>query len=203
MAKTTRTFIALPVPSALGEKLTRLQSLLAPKVPAARWSSSDREPFHMTLAFLGDVQDNDLNTVCKAVARASLAFSSFELRLESVGAFPNPARPRVLWAGLTAADLAPLVELQKAIVKGVTDAGYRPDDQRFTPHVTLGRIRLERRVHEPLNLTTILQPYLTWSAGTFRVGEVITFASTLTPEGPVYAQLARALLSGKKMMASP
>ena len=94
MARTTRTFIALPVPSALGEKLTRLQSLLAPKVPAARWSSSP--PFHMTLAFLGDVPDNDLNTVCKAVAEASLPFSPFELRLESVGAFPNPAPPRAL-----------------------------------------------------------------------------------------------------------
>ncbi len=201
MARTTRTFIALPVPSALGEKLTRLQSLLAPKVPAARWSSSP--PFHMTLAFLGDVPDNDLNTVCKAVADASLPFSPFELRLESVGAFPNPARPRVLWAGLTAADLSPLFELQKAIVNGVTDAGYRPDDQRFTPHVTLGRIRPDRRGRDPLDLTTILQPYLTWSAGTFRVGEVITFASTLTPEGPAYAQLARAPLSGKKTVASP
>jgi RNA 2',3'-cyclic 3'-phosphodiesterase len=199
MAKTTRTFIALPVPSALGEKLTRLQSLLAPKVPAARWSSSD--PFHTTLAFLGDVPDNDLNTVCKAVAAACALFSSFELRLESVGAFPNPARPRVLWAGLTAADVAPLFGLQKAIVKAVTDAGYRPDDQRFTPHVTLARIRADRRGQDSLNLTTLLQPYLTWSAGTFRVGEVITFASTLTPAGPAYAQLARAPLSGKKTMA--
>ena len=72
MARTTRTFIALAVPSALGEKLTRLQGLLAPKVPAARWSSSP--PFHMTLAFLGDVHDTDLHKVCKAVAEASLLF---------------------------------------------------------------------------------------------------------------------------------
>src|SRR5271157_6631536 len=201
MAKTTRTFIALPVPSALGEQLTRLQSVLAPKVPAARWSSSP--PFHMTLAFLGDVPDNDLNTVCKAVSEASLPFSPFELRLESVGAFPNPARSRVLWAGLTAADLSPLFELHKAILNGVTDAGYRPDDQRFTPHVTLGRIRSDRRGQDPLDLTTILQPYLTSYAETFRVGEVITFASTLTPEGPAYAQLARAPLSGKNTAASP
>ncbi len=201
MAKTTRTFIALPVPAPLGEKLTRLQGLLAPKVPTARWTST--LPFHMTLAFLGDVQDNDLNTICKAVAEACLPFSSCELRLESVGAFPNPARPRVLWAGLTAADLAPLFDLQKAIVKKVTAAGYRPDDQRFTPHVTLGRIRPERRGQAPLDLTTILQPYLTWSAGTFRCGEVVTFASTLTPAGPAYAQLARAPLSGKNTVASP
>lgn len=195
MAKTTRTFIALPVPAPLGEKLKRLQSLLAPEVPAARWTST--EPFHMTLAFLGDVPDNDLNTVCKAAAEASLPFSSFELRLEGVGAFPNPARPRVLWAGLTAADLAPLLELQKAIVKAVTRVGYRPDDQRFTPHVTLGRIRADRRAQDSPNLTNLLPRYLTWSAGTFVVSEVLTFASTLTPEGPVYAQLARSPLSRK------
>lgn len=201
MGKTTRTFIALPVPSALGEKLTRLQSLLAPKIPHARWTSN--LPFHMTLAFLGDVPDNDLDTVCKAVAEASLPFSCFELRLEGVGAFPNLARPRVLWSGLTAADLTPLLELQKSIVKRVTDAGYRPDDQRFTPHVTLGRIRSDRRGQNSPDLSTILQPHLTWSAGTFLVGEVITFASTLTPEGPAYAQLARAPLSGKKTVASP
>ena len=157
----------------------------------------------MTLAFLGDVPDNDLNTVCKAVEEASLPFSSFELRLEGVGAFPSPARPRVLWASLTAADLTPLTALQKAIVQRVTDAGYRPDDQRFTPHVTLGRIRADRRGQNSPDLTTILQPYLTWSAGIVHVGEVVTFASTLTPEGPAYAQLARAPLSRKKTVASP
>ena len=101
-----------------------------------------------------------------------------------MGAFPNPARPRVLWAGLTAADLSPLFELQKAIVNRVTDAGYRPDDQRFTPHVTLGRIRSDRRGQGPLDLTTILQPYLTWSAGTFRVGEVITLPPHSHPKAP-------------------
>ncbi len=195
MAKSTRTFIAVPVPEVLGEKLKRLQELLAPKVPSARWSSSP--PFHMTLAFLGDVLDSDLNRVCKAVAEASLPFSPFELRLEGVGAFPNPARPRVLWAGLTATDLTSLLALQKAIVKQVTAVGYRPDDKRFTPHVTLGRIRSDRNGKPPLDLTSILQPYLSWSAGTFLLNEVVTFASTLTSEGPEYVQLARAALSSK------
>ncbi len=158
----------------------------------------------MTLAFLGDVPDGDLNAVCQAVAEASEPFSPFELRIESVGAFPNPLRPRVLWAGLTAADLTPLQELQKAIVKRVTQVGYRPDDQRFTPHVTLGRIRSDRRGHDSPNLTDLLQlRYLNWSAGTFKVDEVLTFASTLTPEGPAYAQLARAPLSGKNTVVKP
>ncbi len=157
----------------------------------------------MTLAFLGEVPDNDLNPLCKGVAEASLPFPFFELRLEGVGVFPNPARPRVLWAGLAAADMTPLMELQKAIVKKVTTIGYRPDDQRFTPHVTLGRIRSDQRGQASLDLTGTLQAYLNWSAGTFLVREVITFASTLTPEGPAYAQLARAPLSGKKTVPTP
>jgi RNA 2',3'-cyclic 3'-phosphodiesterase len=98
MPKTTRTFVAIAIPTPQGEKLTRLQQQLAPQVPAARWSASP--PFHLTLAFLGDVADGDLNAVCTAVATACLAFPPFDLRLEGVGAFPNPARPRVIWAGL-------------------------------------------------------------------------------------------------------
>jgi 2'-5' RNA ligase len=196
MARTTRTFVALPVPSLLGDKLTRLQELLGSKISSVRWSSG--LPFHLTLAFLGDVPDPDLNRVCKAVAEASLPFSCFELCLEGVGAFPSPARPRVLWAGLAAADMTPLAELQKVIIKKMTAIGYRPEDQRFTPHVTLGRIRSDHRGHVSPDLTTVLQDYLTWSAGTFVVRDVVTFASTLTPEGPAYAQLARAPLAGKK-----
>jgi RNA 2',3'-cyclic 3'-phosphodiesterase len=201
MPRTTRTFIAVAIPEPLGQKLTRLQTLLASEVPAARWSSTP--PFHMTLAFLGDVADSDLDAVCRAVAEAASPFSPFELRLEGVGAFPNPSRPRVIWAGLTAPDLTPLLNLQKAIAKGVGKVGYRPDDQKFTPHTTLGRIKSDRRGPRPADLIEVLEPYRTWEGGSFTVSEVITFASTLTPEGPIYARLARAPLAGKKTEPSP
>ena len=80
----------------------------------------------------------------------------------------------------------------------MTAVGYRPEDLRFTPHVTLGRIKSDRRGQQPLDLTAILEPYQTWSGGTFSVNEVVTFASTLTPDGPAYAQLARAPLCREK-----
>jgi 2'-5' RNA ligase len=201
MPKTTRTFVALALPATSGAKLTRLQSLLEPQVPAARWTRT--EPFHLTLAFLGDVDDTDLHKVCKAVAQAAAPFPQFELQVESIGAFPSATRPRVLWAGLTAANDSPLFPLQRAIVRQMTAVGYRPDDARFTPHVTLGRIKSDRRGPQPPDLTSILEPYQTWSGGTFAVTEVVTFASTLTPEGPVYAPLARAALAGGKNAPSP
>jgi 2'-5' RNA ligase len=156
----------------------------------------------MTLAFLGDVLDNDLNAVCKAVTQASGPFPPFELRLEGVGAFPSPVKPRVLWAGLKSLVPSVLAELQEGVVQAVTNVGYRPDDQRFTPHVTLGRIRPDRRGPLPDDLTTILKPHQSWSGGSFLVSEVITYASTLSQDGPAYAPLARASLTGKKTAQS-
>jgi 2'-5' RNA ligase len=195
MPETTRTFVAVEIPAPQGEKLTRLQQQLAPRIPTARMTSSP--PFHLTLAFLGDVPDTDLNLVCRAVAEACGLFSSFELWLEGVGAFPSPTRPRVIWAGLVGADGSPLAELHQTIARALKKVGYRPDD-KFSPHVTLGRIRQDRRGGRSPDLTAIFQPFQNWSGGTFRVSEIVTFSSTLTPEGPIYAPLGRAPLGGQK-----
>src|SRR3954451_882979 len=99
MAKTTRTFIAVAIPEALGQKLTRLQTLLAPELPGARWTAT--LPFHLTLAFLGDVSDTDLNVLCLAAATAAAPLAPFDLRLEGLGASLQPTRPRVVWVGAT------------------------------------------------------------------------------------------------------
>jgi 2'-5' RNA ligase len=192
--QTTRTFVAVVVPEALGSKLTRLQSLLAPGVTDVRWYTAS--PFHITLAFLGDVDNPELNDVCRAVAEASRESPPFDLRIEGLGVFPNPEKARTLWAGLTGPGLAPLVDLQRGVAAACAGAGYPHDDQHFRPHITLGRITRGRR--PPPDLAPLLAHYRAWSAGSFPVTEVVTFASTLTREGPEYAPLARAPLNGRK-----
>ena len=194
MASTTRTFIAVAVPEAQGQKLTRLQTLLAPDLPGVRWSETS--PFHMTLAFLGDVADTDLNDVCRAVASAAEAAEPFDLRLEGLGAFPHPARPRVVWVGATGPGLVPLETLQKEIANAVRGVGHPPDDDRFHAHVTLGRLKPGRGPSPDMN--PLVKHYRTWSAGSFHVAEAVVFASTLTPDGPIYAPLGRAPLRGGK-----
>lgn len=194
MRETTRTFIAIPIPEPIGLKLGRKQAELTPEVPGCRWTASS--PFHLTLAFLGDIRNRDLNELCRAVAAATGPFERFELRLEGLGAFPSPQKPRVVWAGVTAPDLNPLLDLRKAIVQAATQAGYRPDDPRFHPHITLGRIKSDRG--PSYDLTRLVDREQTWSAGTFTAVEVVTYASTLDPKGPSYAPLGRARLAGKK-----
>jgi 2'-5' RNA ligase len=195
MPKTTRTFVALAVPETLDRRLNALQTQLGPEVPGARWTATF--PFHATLAFLGDVPESDLARVCGTVTEAVAPFHPIQVRLEGVGAFPNGGSPRVLWAGLTS-DTPTLVELQKAVVEALARIGYRPADDRFTPHVTLARIKGDRRSGPRPDLTRVLEPYRNWTGGTFRVGELVVFASVLTREGPIYTALARALLTGRK-----
>jgi 2'-5' RNA ligase len=193
MARKTRTFVALDVAEAQGQKLAHLQELLAPDLAGLRLTT---RPFHLTLAFLGDVDDTALNDVCRAAATAAAGFAPFELRLEGLGVFPNPARPRTLWVGLTGPGLEPLAALQKEVARAVAGAGYPPDDDRFHPHVTLGRLKPGRGPGPDAN--PLLKHYRGWSAGSFRVAEAVTYASTLTPDGPLYAPLGTAPLLGRK-----
>ena len=106
-----------------------------PSDPSLRGlAGSGPDDFHLTLAFLGDVGDPDLNAVCLAVAEAVREQPRFDLIVRGLGAFPDPARPRVLWAGVVG-DLDALASLQKSAFDAATRAGYRPgaDGDAFPP----------------------------------------------------------------------
>lgn len=194
MASSSRIFIAFSVPEVQRTRLGRLQGLIAPEIPNARWVSPAM--FHVTLAFLGDVPDVDLNVVCRAVTRACDGFEPFTVNLQALGAFPDPAKPRVAWVGLTGPGIDALGSIQRAVVQAVGEAGYPPEDDRFHPHLTIGHLKSKKG--DGLDLTPLVAHYRMWSAGNFAVNEVITFASTITPEGPAYMPLAHAALRREK-----
>ena len=194
MRETTRTFIAIPIPEPIEKKLARRQSELTPKVPGCRWVSG--LPFHITLAFLGDVRNNDLNELCLTVAEAVEPIGPFELQLEGLGAFPSEQKARVIWAGVSSFNLNPINELHETVVAAATGVGYRPDDLRFHPHVTLGRIKPERGT--VCDLTKVVERGREWAMGAFTVSEIVTYASSLDAGGPSYAPLGRARLKGQK-----
>lgn len=200
MAQTTRTFLAIDVPPTIADRLTKLQHKLAPLVPAFRWV--DSTPFHLTLAFLGDVPFADLNEVCAAANRAARASKRFEIQVVGLGAFPKPERPRVAWAGFAGDGLEPLAALHRALISELRKIGRPPEDPRFTPHVTLGRLKAGagrgKTPVPPPDLSALVEEYREWSPGSFVIGEIIAYSSTLTPEGPTYAALARAPLASAR-----
>jgi RNA 2',3'-cyclic 3'-phosphodiesterase len=206
MSNTTRTFIALAVPDTLTLRVRRLQEQVAGVVNGVRWV--DTPPFHVTLAFLGDVAHSDLMTVCRTIQEEARNFGPLTLQLEGLGAFPGPSQARVVWSSVSGPGLDSLMALQAAIALGVALAHYPTDQKPFHPHVTLGRAGQghgrgrDRDPNPPPDLSRLVNHYKTWRAGPFTVNEVITFGSTLTREGPAYAALGRAPFASAKSRKS-
>jgi RNA 2',3'-cyclic 3'-phosphodiesterase len=194
MPECTRTFIAIAVPEHVEQELARLQAELAPEFADCRWIST--RPFHITLAFLGDVPDVDLNEICQVVIASTFSFDRFELEVRGLGAFPTTNHPRVVWAGVTATNIKALNELQQLVAGSLQRIGHGPDDQRFHPHVTLGRIKHSR--HSNRGVQALIDRWAGWSAGGFAVSDVLVMASTLGRAGPSYEVLGRGRLAEKK-----
>lgn len=200
MSGSTRAFVAIALPATVAEVLQSIQDRLAPETPGVRWTGAT-SGFHLTLAFLGDVPDAELPALSRAMAMAAEPAAPLSLRLEGLGAFPSPSRPRVLWAGIGGPGRAELTPLRSAIAAALGTLGHPPADDRFRPHVTLGRIRADHR--RPPDWTRLLERFAPWAGPDFEVAEVGLFASRVSPGGPAHATLAHALLKGQKPPIRP
>ena len=197
MSESTRTFVAIPIPESIGKRLSRLQVELTPEVPGCRWTASS--PFHLTLAFLGDVRNSDLNELCLAVAAATEAFERFDVNLQGLGAFPSPRKPRVVWSGVTAPNPNLINDARSTRPGGDASGLSARRVQVSSPH-HLGRIKLDREAR--CDLTELVRRRTGLVGGSFTVVEVVTFASTAAMRGATYAALGRARLLGKKIESS-
>jgi RNA 2',3'-cyclic 3'-phosphodiesterase len=184
-----RTFIAVPVTPQIRQAAAKLSELLRGAAGDVKWVES--ENLHWTLQFLGDVDTLEIPAVCSAVSTAVAEVDSFDLEARGAGAFPAPDRPRTLWIGAGAGAQA-MVALHGAIQRKLNRLGYRAEQRRFVPHITLGRAG---RKSPPRPLVRELAGLAEFDAGSMLVNEVTVFASKLTSEGPQYEVLARAPLA--------
>ena len=166
-----------------------MQWALTEEVARIRWASSD-ERFHLTLAFLGEVRNSDLSRLAELVAASVAGFEPCELEFEGLGAFPSAKRPRVLWAGISPRNPAVFSEMRNAVVAASSKAGYSCDDDRFRPHVTLGRLKPDRR--GPCDISAVVERYRSWTCGVFTASEIVGLASRTGLTGRVTRRSADA-----------
>ncbi len=186
-----RTFIAVEVGDEIRKSAVALQQRLARVDGGVRWATP--QSMHVTLLFLGEVDERDILAVCRAVQEVAGREPPFPLRVSGVGAFPTPRRPKTIWAGITdgADDLRRLYGLLEA---KLLDLGcYRKEDRAYTPHLTLGRVKAESGGRA---LAAELPKLMAWDGGRTVVDEVLVFSSDLRPEGPEYTVLGRGELTG-------
>ena len=126
----TRTFIAVEIGADIRASAVALQEALAKTGAEVKWV--EPESMHVTLLFLGEVDDRELHQVCRAVKDITASEPPFPLRVSGVGAFPTPRRPKILWAGITdgAGELKRLYDKLEA---KLLDLGcYRKEERGYT-----------------------------------------------------------------------
>jgi RNA 2',3'-cyclic 3'-phosphodiesterase len=148
---------------------------------------SERAPAHLTLRFLGEVGEGILPALRTELARAVASVPAFSFRVEGVGAFPSPARPRVVWRGVTEGRAA-LERLAAEVRAAVAAAGVPEEPTPFTPHVTLFRVRSRRDARRAAELLGGHSPPL--DPVEVAVDEVLLRSSVLGPAGAVHATVA-------------
>ena len=166
-----RIFTGLEVPKNVAQSL----SILRGGLPGARWI--DPENYHLTLRFIGDVDDATEREVASLLGRVRRG--SLELRFDTLSSFGG-RRPRAVIA--TLAQTPALMELQAEHERLMQRVGLEPEGRKYTPHVTIARLRdsSSRQVADYLATRALIEPL------PFTVSRFVLFSSRASTGGGPY-----------------
>ncbi len=174
-----RTFVAVFPPPEVRQALFRAARDL-PTIKDFRLVG--QEKIHLTLKFLGEIAEAELDLVKRALQPIRERHEPFEVSTSGFGAFPSARRASILWAGVEEGS-----ERLRALAKEVEDllepAGFEPEGRPYVPHLTLGRARVRRTTL--LDSAGISPPKLR-----FTVSGVELVESTSGKDGVTYSVLA-------------
>lgn len=186
-----RTFIAIELPPNIRDYLGNIENQLKTTGADVKWVSPGN--IHLTLKFLGEIDDKKLIKVTEILETVASGENLFFIRLAGVGAFPNTNSPRVIWLGVDKGD-EETKRIADALEEEIAKIGIPKENRPFSSHITIGRVR------SGLNRIKLAQALngLKDKSGEenleFSVTKITLFESTLTPKGPIYAVLKEASL---------
>ncbi|QKY16642.1 RNA 2',3'-cyclic phosphodiesterase [Halorubrum sp. CBA1229] len=186
-----RAFFAVDLPDDLANPIADAQAAFE---GAEGLRFVDPEQAHVTLKFLGEVDESDTDdsapSLDDVIAAGELAVADadvdpFECAIAGFGVFPSLDYVSVVWAGIDEGS-AGLTALHEAIETETTALGVDPEEHAFTPHVTLARMNDARGKGLVRDVVQNRDPEI----GRFEAEEVRLVSSTLTDDGPVYETVA-------------
>ncbi len=183
-----RAFIAVELDQEIKEALLALVRDLRATRAAVRWV--DPAGMHLTLKFLGPIDEGQALRVRDILAEVASRHHPFPLRLEGTGAFPAERSPRVLWVGFAPAP--ELAALQNDLEEALGPEGFEREDRDFKPHLTLGRVKGPERLSQAMSE---LAKHRDRSFGSMTVKKLTLFESLLRPEGAEYRTVFEAGLT--------
>ena len=183
---TMRIFLSIELPDNIKKNVANLIEGFKLNLTPIKWV--EPKNLHVTLKFLGWVDDKKTDNLFSLVESAVKDNKPFKVSIGGLGAFPTTKRPRILWIGIT--DGAEnLRKIANSLEENLAKEGYREEEREFSAHITIGRIKekidvgtLEKSVKEKEDV----------NLGGFEAKYVSIMKSTLTQKGPIYEEIKKA-----------
>lgn len=185
-----RLFIATEISDAQREATLALMDNLQKGFQFTRSHPQWVEPesLHLTLKFLGGVEQERVDAIVQAVECRLLDRSPFKMSLRGLGTFPDERAPKVLWLGVDQGK-RDLMELSKRIESALYPIGFAADLRAFHPHLTLARIKSLSGIEAMMSVVESHRK--AEPGGEARVDHISLYKSELLPKGPVHTVLHR------------
>jgi 2'-5' RNA ligase len=193
-----RSFLAFELPVEIREQIRVISKELKKTALPVRWVKVDN--IHLTILFLGSVDEDTIGDIEEKVNVVVKGFSAFKTKLNAVGAFPHWKRPRVIWIGLNG-DIGRLSNLRNKLQEELKVLGFMPEKRPFRPHLTLGRFK--GPIDRDEDMKWILDRYRDINSALYQLNELILYKSDLKPDGPVYTKMATWPLREENSGTSP
>jgi 2'-5' RNA ligase len=182
-----RSFIAIELPETAKSFLAGLQQDFKNCGADIRWVKP--ENIHLTLKFLGNIEEKQIDNIIKVIEKACSKYAAFNFRFSGVDVFPRRGSPRVLWVGMNGNET--LTGLQQEIDIGLVKLGFERENRKFVPHLTLGRFKSSRG---KVPLLDKIKSYKNNKSGLTDVSSVSLIKSDLSPAGARYTRIAEVSL---------
>lgn len=144
------------------------------------------EKLHLTLKFLGDIEDNQLQNLQATVEKTARQISDFNLQILGTGVFPSSRKPRILWLGV-GGEQGSLRKLNDILESECETVGFAREKRNFKAHLTIARLR---EPHKSVELAEF-HAQNNFTSPDFSVKELIVYQSRLLPNGSQYTPIFR------------
>jgi len=170
-----RLFIAALIPEDIRTQLTNYINFLKHNIDGVKWEKFEK--LHVTLKFLGDIDESRVNEISNLLEKLVHNYSPFNTSILDFGGFPDLKNPKVLYIGLS--HNSELPKFQNELEKSLSEIGFEKENRRFLPHITVGRVKKRIHIKETLSITQSI----------FNITQIGLIKSELRPEGSVYTPL--------------
>jgi 2'-5' RNA ligase len=147
------------------------------------------ENIHITLKFLGDTPEEQIDDIYEIISSTVAEIKPFEITMKGTGVFPNESYLKVIWVGISPVDI--IASISKTLDEKLATLGFKKEKKNFSPHLTIGRVRSAKNKNE---LIKVIEKYKETTFKTFQVSSIKLKKSQLTPQGPIYSNLKEVFL---------